>query len=163
RSRRISWRNRFRSTPSSLFRTRCRSGGCSETSCSTCCRSSPARSISAPYSSRPTKFLAACISPISPAPGCADLLSCWRWIFPPPPESLLLVPRTLWFGGSLLCFAALPTRRGMAWLSVMAVASVVGHFALPPLLDIPKLAVSDYKGVSYARKFPDGRRVYERS
>ena len=32
---------------------------------------------------------------------------------------------------------------------------------LPPLLDIPKLAVSDYKGVSYARKFPDSQRVYE--
>ena len=31
------------------------------------------------------------------------------------------------------------------------------HFALPPLLDMPKLAVSDYKGVSYARKFPDSR------
>ena len=35
------------------------------------------------------------------------------------------------------------------------------HFALPALLEIPKLAVSDYKGVSYARKFPDSRRVYE--
>ena len=37
------------------------------------------------------------------------------------------------------------------------------HFALPPLLDIPKLAVSDYKGVAYARKFPDSQRVYERA
>ena len=45
----------------------------------------------------------------------------------------------------------------------MAVASIAGHFALPPLLDIPKLAVSDYKGVAYARKFPDSQRVYERA
>jgi len=80
-----------------------------------------------------------------------------------PPENLILVPLILWFAGSLLWFAALANRRGMAWLSVMAVASVVGHFALPPLLDIPKLAVSDYKGVAYARKFSDSRRVYERS
>ena len=45
----------------------------------------------------------------------------------------------------------------------VAVASIAGHFALPPLLDIPKLAVSDYKGVAYARKFPDSQRVYERA
>ena len=31
------------------------------------------------------------------------------------------------------------------------------------MLGIPKLAVSDYKGVSYARKFPDSQRVYERA
>ena len=43
----------------------------------------------------------------------------------------------------------------------MAAASIAAHFVLPPLFDIPKLAVSDYKGVSYARKFPDSRRVYE--
>ena len=30
-------------------------------------------------------------------------------------------------------------------------------------LGIPKLAVSDYKGVAYARKFPDSERVYERA
>ena len=28
---------------------------------------------------------------------------------------------------------------------------------------MPTLAVSDYKGVSYARKFPDNERVYERA
>ena len=28
-----------------------------------------------------------------------------------------------------------------------------------PALGIPKLAVSDYKGVSYARKFPDNQRT----
>src|SRR5262249_26139785 len=40
-----------------------------------------------------------------------------------PPENLILVPLILWFAGSLLWFAALANRRGMAWLSVMAVAS----------------------------------------
>ena len=33
----------------------------------------------------------------------------------------------------------------------------------PSVLGIPKLAVSDYKGVSYARKFPDNQRTYERA
>ena len=50
----------------------------------------------------------------------------------------------------------------MLWLSAVAVGAVAAHFALPPLLDIPALAVSDYKGVAYARKFPDSRRVYAR-
>jgi spermidine synthase len=80
-----------------------------------------------------------------------------------PPENLIVVPLVLWFLGSLLWFSALANRRGALWLSAVAVASVACHFALPPLLDIPKLAVSDYKGVAYARKFPDSQRVYERA
>jgi hypothetical protein len=80
-----------------------------------------------------------------------------------PPENLIVVPLILWFVGSLFWFAALANRRAMAWVSAVAVLSIAGHFALPPLFDLPKLAVSDYKGVSYARKFPDSERVYERS
>src|ERR1700716_3557826 len=80
-----------------------------------------------------------------------------------PPENLIVVPLILWFLGSLLWFSALANRRGALWLSAVAVASVACHFALPPLLDIPKRAVSDYKGVGYARKFPDSERVYERA
>src|SRR3979490_548470 len=78
-----------------------------------------------------------------------------------PPENLIVVPLILWFLGSLLWFSALANRRDALWLSAVAVASVACHFALPPLLDIAKLSVSDYKGVSYARKFPDSQRVYE--
>ena len=77
------------------------------------------------------------------------------------PENLIVVPLLLWSAGSLLWFDALANRRGMAWLALAALASIAAHFALPPLLDIPKLAVSDYKGVAYARKFPDAARVYE--
>src|SRR5882757_1335517 len=80
-----------------------------------------------------------------------------------PPENLIVVTLILWFLGSLLWFSALSNRRGAPWLAAVAVASVACHFALPPLLDIPKLAVSDYKGVAYARKFPDSQRVYERA
>jgi spermidine synthase len=77
-----------------------------------------------------------------------------------PPENLIVVPLILWFLGSVLWFSALADRRGALALVAVAVVSVAAHFALPPLLDIPKLAVSDYKGVSYARKFPDSQRVY---
>jgi SAM-dependent methyltransferase len=80
-----------------------------------------------------------------------------------PPENLIVVPLVLWFIGSVLWFAALANRRGIVVLSAVAVASVACHFALPPLLGIPKLTVSDYKGVAYARKFPDSQRVYERA
>ena len=45
----------------------------------------------------------------------------------------------------------------------LAVLSAAVHYVAPPVLGIPKLAVSDYKGVSYARKFPDNQRTYERT
>ncbi|HEY6995443.1 MAG TPA: hypothetical protein VH397_17180, partial [Xanthobacteraceae bacterium] len=77
-----------------------------------------------------------------------------------PPENLIVMPLILWFLGSILWFLALADRRALLSLVAVAVVSVGAHFALPPLLDIPKLAVSDYKGVSYARKFPDSRLVY---
>jgi len=77
------------------------------------------------------------------------------------PENLIVVPLLLWLAGSLLWFYALASRRGMAWVAATAFAAIAAHLALPPLLDIPKLAISDYKGVSYARKFPDSARVYE--
>src|ERR1700716_3336473 len=78
-----------------------------------------------------------------------------------PPENLIVVPLLLWFIGSLFWFSALADRRGAIWISAVAAATIAAHFALPPLLGIPKLAVSDYKGVAYARKFPDAARVYE--
>jgi spermidine synthase len=79
------------------------------------------------------------------------------------PENLIVVPLLLWLAGSLLWFHAIASRRGMAWAAAAGLAAIGAHLALPPLLDIPKLAVSDYKGVSYARKFPDSTRVYESS
>ena len=78
-----------------------------------------------------------------------------------PPDNLITVPLLLWFAGCLSWFAGLRSRAGLALATVVAVASIGSHYALPPLLNIQKLAVSDYKGVAYARKFPDARRVYE--
>ncbi len=78
------------------------------------------------------------------------------------PENLIVVPLALWFVGSLVWFAAQSKRStAIATLIVLGAASLGAHFWLPQALAIPKLAVSDYKGVSYARKFPDNQRVYE--
>lgn len=77
------------------------------------------------------------------------------------PENLITIPLLLWLAGSVLWFRALADRRGVVVMVVVALVSIASHFALPSLLGIPKLAVSDYKGVSYARKFPDTKRVYE--
>jgi spermidine synthase len=78
-----------------------------------------------------------------------------------PPENLIVVPLLLWLAGSVFWFSAVASMRGALWLCAVAALSIAAHFALPPLLGIPKLAVSDYKGVAYARKFPDSARVYE--
>lgn len=78
------------------------------------------------------------------------------------PENLVVVPLALWFVAGLVWFLAQQNRR--AWLValvVLGVLCIAGHFWLPQRLAIPKLAVSDYKGVSYARRFPDSQRVYE--
>lgn len=78
-----------------------------------------------------------------------------------PPEDLIFLPLLLWFGACVLWFASEGHRGGLALVALVAAASFSAHFFLPPLLGVPKLAVSDYKGVAYARKFPDARRVYE--
>ena len=78
------------------------------------------------------------------------------------PENLVVVPLALWFAAGIVWFLAQAKRTGsLIALITLGALCVVGHFWLPQQLAIPKLAVSDYKGVSYARKFPDNQRVYE--
>ncbi len=79
------------------------------------------------------------------------------------PEDLITVPLGLWAVGSVLWFSALGSRRLIGALIVLLLLSIGAHHALPALTGIPKLAVSDYKGVAYARKFPDSERVYARA
>ncbi len=79
------------------------------------------------------------------------------------PDDLIMAPLLLWLAGGVLWFVAMSDRRGIVVIVGVAVLSAVVHYAAPPLLGIPKLAVSDYKGVSYARKFPDAVRTYERA
>jgi hypothetical protein len=77
-----------------------------------------------------------------------------------PPENLIAAPLALWAIGALLWFVSQSDRRSMILLAASAVIAFGGHFLLPDWLGIPKLATSDYKGVAYARKFPDMARVY---
>jgi hypothetical protein len=78
------------------------------------------------------------------------------------PQHLLIVPLMLWLAGSVLWCLAAGRQRQIAWLGAIAAACVAVHLAAPAV-GVPNLSVSDYKGVSYARKFPDSERVYERA
>lgn len=77
------------------------------------------------------------------------------------PENLLLVPLGLWLLGSLLWIALRPGWASLATLAIAALSAILLQEAAPRLLGATMLAVSDYKGVAYARKFPDSRLVYE--
>ena len=78
------------------------------------------------------------------------------------PQDLIVAPLILWGIGSLLWFSGMDSPRlGIAFAAV-ATLTVIGHFAVPPTLGLTKLATSDYKGVAYARKFPDSKRIYAR-
>ena len=89
-------------------------------------------------------------------------LSLAMYVFAP--QDLILAPLIFWVAGGLAWFAAVEGRR-------MVVAAHCrrrrgdrrASLCLPPALGISKFAVSDYKGVAYARKFPDSHRVYERN
>ncbi len=79
------------------------------------------------------------------------------------PDDLIMAPLLLWLAGGVLWFVSFGDRRGLITIVGVAVLAAAVHYAAPPVLGIPKLAVSDYKGVSYARKFPDAQRTYERA
>lgn len=91
--------------------------------------------------------------------GLTVLLAMYVWR----PDDLIMAPLLLWLAGGVLWFVALGDRRGTMAIVVVAILSAAAHHFAPQVLGIPKLAVSDYKGVSYARKFPDAKRVYERA
>ncbi len=90
--------------------------------------------------------------------GLAFLVS----LFILPPENLVIVPLGLGVAGGLCWFVAIEGRQAgrMAALLAVGCLAVAGHWAVPKMLGLKTLAVSDYKGVSYARKFPDSTLVY---
>ena len=77
------------------------------------------------------------------------------------PENLVLVPVVLAGVGGVLWFAGLSSPRGAMAMIVVTIVSGAAHLVLPEQLSIPRLTVSDYKGVSYAKKFPDSKREYD--
>jgi len=76
-----------------------------------------------------------------------------------PPSDMILAPLALWALGGLLWFGALRQRTGLVSFVIAAMIAFGAHLAAPSL-GLTTLAVSDYKGVAYARKFPDAERVY---
>lgn len=76
------------------------------------------------------------------------------------PEEIVTVPLVLWALGGVLWFVGTGSRAGPAALIVAAAASLAGYLVLPVATGNPSIAVSPYKGIAYARNFPDAARIY---
>ena len=77
------------------------------------------------------------------------------------PANLIAAPLALWLAA---CLAWTFGPGGRVTLVPFAAAGALafgGHFLAPQMLGLKTLAVNDYKGVAYARKFPDAKKVYE--
>ncbi len=76
------------------------------------------------------------------------------------PANLVATPLALWLA-ACVAWALGPGGRGALIPYLMAGGlAFAGHFVIAPAFGLKTLAVNDYKGVSYARKFPDAKRVY---
>jgi spermidine synthase len=77
------------------------------------------------------------------------------------PEDLIAAPLLLWAAAGLAWAIGPGGPRMIVPLVVLAAVAFGGHFIAAPALGLSRLAVNDYKGVAYARKFPDAERVFE--
>ena len=77
-----------------------------------------------------------------------------------PPEQLIAVPLALWTVAMIVWFGGKHAVIGSVVAAALGVMTVAAYLYLPGVLGIPDIAVSQYKGVAYARNFPDGTRVY---
>ena len=77
-----------------------------------------------------------------------------------PSASIIVVPLALWAAGGLLWFFGQRGHRSIALFGAVAALTIAAHVILPSAFGVRTLSVSDYKGVSYARKFPDATVVH---
>src|ERR1700723_2132437 len=77
------------------------------------------------------------------------------------PANLIAAPLALWFLACLAWAFGPGGRVALLPFLVSGVLAFAGHFVLPQALGLKTLATNDYKGVAYARKFPDAKKVYE--
>src|SRR5271154_4732610 len=77
------------------------------------------------------------------------------------PANLIAAPLALWLAACLAWTLGPGRRWALAAYAALALIAFGGHFVAAPALGLSRLAVNDYKGVAYARKFPDASRVYE--
>lgn len=76
-----------------------------------------------------------------------------------PPEQLLVAPLVLWAAALVLWIGAGQLVKVGAALIGSGVV-LAAYLMLPATLGVPDIAVSSYKGISYARNFPDAKRLY---
>src|SRR5208282_23775 len=77
------------------------------------------------------------------------------------PANLIAAPLALWAAACLAWAFGPGGRRAIPAYAALAVIAFGAHFVAAPALGLSRLAVNDYKGVAYARKFPDAQKVYE--
>jgi predicted membrane-bound spermidine synthase len=78
-----------------------------------------------------------------------------------PPVNLIAAPLALWFA-ACIAWSFLPGARVTLIPFVLsAIVAFGGHFVAAPMLGYSRLAVNDYKGVSYGRKLPESKKVFE--
>ncbi|MBV1703525.1 MAG: hypothetical protein KGI57_04000 [Hyphomicrobiales bacterium] len=75
-----------------------------------------------------------------------------------PPRLLILVPLGLVTLAGAAWFSAFANARGFAVFAGLMAAAVAAYVEAPAF-GFSQLATNDYKGVAYARKFPDNKRV----
>ncbi|MDE3177211.1 MAG: hypothetical protein KGM15_14005 [Pseudomonadota bacterium] len=77
------------------------------------------------------------------------------------PVNLIAAPLALWLA-ACLAWSFIPGARGArAFFALAGLVAFGAHFWLAPALDLPRLAVNDYKGASYARRLPEAKKVFE--
>jgi len=77
------------------------------------------------------------------------------------PADLIAAPLALWFAACLAWAFGPGGKRALLPYAALALVAFGVHFVVAPAMGFSRLAVNDYKGVSYARKFPDAQKVYE--
>jgi spermidine synthase len=77
------------------------------------------------------------------------------------PADLIAAPLALWLAACLAWAFGPGGKRAIAPYAALALIAFGAHFVAAPALELSRLAVNDYKGVSYARKFPDAQKVYQ--
>jgi spermidine synthase len=78
-----------------------------------------------------------------------------------PPANLIAAPLALWFAACLAWSFGPGGRVTLVPFLVAGAVAFAGHFVAPQAFGLKTLATNDYKGVAYARKFPDAKKVYE--
>ena len=90
--------------------------------------------------------------------GGLAILVVMFWIAP---DDLILVPLAIAGIGAVFWFVAMRQWMMIPLVVALTCGAGLAHRIAPAVLGLTTLAVSDYKGVAYARKFPDAQKVLE--